>query len=194
MRDTPTRYWPKYVLAAILALTLGNTVNAGTRVFKCIKDGQTILTDRPCAEDKPADADSPSGDAAPVPSSSALSPIGRWSGEVHYSALENGEPIAAAHSVAVLSVRFSGDGKVVGTSLENGCHILGKWASGPTPTVVWLDMTLDGCHFAGLNRRYHGSFILANPDSSGSVQLQVGEQQRPGQRARTYDIEGTLRR
>ena len=51
-----------------------------------------------------------------------------------------------------------------------------------------------GCSYAGLDRRYAGSFFLGVRDGSGEVMLQAFTLPIPGQGARAYDIKGTLRR
>jgi len=84
---------------------------------------------------------------------------------------------------------------VSGLSPENGCTLLGVWSQGTPASIVWLDVTLDGCRYVGLNRRYHGSFLLARPDSSGELTVQAIENPHLGQmKARMFDIKGTLRR
>src|ERR1700738_761787 len=65
--------------------------SAATTVYRCTKNGQTILTDRPC--DPPADsaspANSPSSQSRAIASSSTPSPTGSWRGQVQYQGREN---------------------------------------------------------------------------------------------------------
>jgi hypothetical protein len=181
------------VLTAVLMTASAS--RAGTPVYKCIKDGQTVLTDRPCETNTPAVDQSAAGTAAvTVPSSTSPSPVGKWTGQMQYQGAENGQTLQAAHSVALLSVEFTADGKMTGASPGNGCKVLGVWSQGSPQTLIWLDATFDSCSYPSLNRRYHGSFILAKPDSSGQVQVLSSEWPRPGQGARTYDVKGTLHR
>ena len=167
---------------------------AGTTVYKCVKDGQITLTDKPCPGDK-GNTDSSTGQSATtvVPSSTQPSPVGKWSGQIQYQAASNGQTVQAAHSVALLTVEFTADGKVMGSSPENGCQLLGVWSAGGQ-TLNWLDLTLSNCNYPDLNRRYHGSLILARPDSSGNLQVQSIGTPFSKDTAKVFDVKGTLRR
>jgi hypothetical protein len=187
--------------AAIVALALAATsmlvprAFSGTPVYKCVKDGQVTLTDKPCEGATTTEPGAPAAAPIHVPSSKNPSPVGTWSGQIQYQENQNGQTVAAAHSVALLKAEFTADGKVSGASDGNGCQLLGVWSDGGQ-TLVWIDITLSGCSYAELNRRYHGSFILARPDSSGqlaaeSLGIPVVFSKDVG---RMFDIKGTLRR
>jgi hypothetical protein len=164
---------------------------AATTVYRCNKNGQTILTDRPC--DAPADSASSANSTSSqstttIASSSTPSPTGTWRGQAQYQGKENGQVMEQAHTVVPLVLEFTADGKVSGSSAENGCKVLGVWSQGNPLQIVWVDVTLSACRFAGLDRRYIGSFVLARPDSSGQLSVLATEF------VRTYDVKGTLRR
>ena len=166
---------------------------AGTTVYKCVKDGQITLTDKPCPDGK-ANTDSSTGQSTTVvPSSKDPSPVGKWSGQIQYQEASNGQTVQAAHSVALLTAEFTADGKVMGSSPENGCQVLGVWSAGGQ-TLNWIDLTLSSCNYPDLNRRYHGSLILARPDSSGNLQLQSLGTPFSKDTAKVFDVKGTLRR
>ncbi len=95
----------------------------------------------------------------------------------------------------LLRAEFTADGKVSGASKENGCQLLGVWSEGGQ-TLVWIDVTLKECAYAELNRRFHGSFILARPDSSGQVAAESLGTPSPFSKdvGKMFDIKGTLRR
>jgi len=179
------------IVAGIVAVP--STV-AGTTVYKCVKDGQITLTDKPCPGEK-GNADPPTGQSTTivVPSSKDPSPVGKWSGQIQYQEASNGQTVQAAHSVALLTAEFTADGKVMGSSSENGCHLLGVWSAGGQ-TLNWIDLTLSDCNYPDLNRRYHGSFILARPDSSGNLQVQSLGTPFSKDTAKVFDVKGTLRR
>jgi hypothetical protein len=101
--------------------------------------------------------------------------------------------LQVAHSVVSLSAEFTPDGKVSGSSEENGCKLLGIWSQDPQH-LVWLDVTLSACRFPGLNRRFNGSLLLAKPASSGQLQIIATDLPHMSQGARMYDVKGTLRR
>jgi hypothetical protein len=174
------------------AWLLGTPAFAGTTVYKCVKDGQTTLTDKPCPGDESTDA-SRSQKSTIVPSSHDLSPIGKWSGQLQYQENENGQIVQAAHSVALMSAEFTSDGKLTGASPENGCQMLGLWSQGPQ-TLIWVDVTFNRCSYGGLNRRYNGSFILARPDSSGYLNISSVGAPLSRDMGRVFDIKGTIHR
>lgn len=174
-------------------MTLPSTV-AGTTVYKCVKDGQITLTDKPCPGEKGiADSSMGQSTSTVVPSSKDPSPVGKWSGQLQYQEASNGQTVQAAHSVALLTAEFTADGKVMGSSPENGCQLLGVWSAGGQ-TLNWIDLTLSNCNYPDLNRRYHGSLILARPDSSGNLQVQSIGTPFSKDTAKVFDVKGTLRR
>ena len=180
---------------AIAALTvwLSLQASAGTTVYKCVQNGQITLTDKPCPSDKsPAEATNAQVTTV-VPSSKDPSPVGRWSGQLQYQETSSGQTIQAAHSVALMSAEFTDDGKVTGVSTENGCQLLGVWSNGGQ-TLIWVDLTFDHCAVGDLNRRYHGSFILARPDSSGNLSVQSIGAPFSRDTTKYFDVKGTLRR
>jgi hypothetical protein len=163
---------------------------AATTVYRCTKNGQTILTDRPC--DGPADSLNPNAPSSQstttIASSSTPSPTGTWRGQAQYQGRANGQVMEQAHSVVPLILEFTADGKISGSSVDNGCKVLGVWSQGTPAQIIWLDLTLSACRFAALDRRYTGSFMLAKPDSSGQLNVLATEF------VRTFDVKGTLRR
>lgn len=187
-------------VSALLAISslLSVQANAATTVYRCTKDGQTVLTDKPCDGPPVSGSSGESVGVAPggkvLPSSSRLSPVGHWAGQSQYHATENGQTLPDAHSVVLLSLEFAPDGKVSGASLESGCRVLGVWTQDANERIVWLDATLQGCPYSNFDRRYTGNFTLARPDSSGQLYLISNELPRAGHGARMYDVKGTLRR
>jgi hypothetical protein len=177
--------------AAILALVAYTyPAVAGTVVYKCVVNGQTTLTDKPCPGAKP-DPSSPSQPITVVPSSKEPSAVGKWSGQIQFSEIANGQSVLAAHSVALLSAEFTPDGKVSGASTENGCHLLGVW-SAEQGTIQWLDIMLSGCAYGALDRQYHGSLILAR--ASGQLAAQSLGAAFSKDVGKMFDIKGTLHR
>jgi len=179
-----------------LAFGVPIDAHAAKTIYKCTKDGQVTLTDSPC--DGPTSSDSSASSAAPqsgattIPSSTNPSPVGDWHGQMQYQGQQAGRMLEEAHSVALVSLDFTADGKVSGANAENGCKWLGVWSQGGR--IISIDMSLSGCKYADLSRRFTGIFLLGIPDSSGEVMLQAIAIPFPGQAARGYDIKGTLRR
>ena len=190
----------KFELAfLVLIVTLiASSASARSPVYRCTVNGQTVLTDKPCDESATAPA---SGVAAPAasgavngPTSGAQSIVGDWRGQTQFQGAENAQVMEAAHSVVPLVLTFSADGRVSGSSAENGCSLLGLWAPGLTPRLFMLDITLKGCRFAGLNRRYNGTLIATFGDNLAQLSLMTYAPPIPGQPIRRYDVGATLRR
>ena len=59
----------------------------------------------------------------------------------------NGVRVAGAQSVVPMILTFSEDGKVTGSSPDNGCKILGVWSPGSTPRLFALDVSLNSCTY-----------------------------------------------
>jgi hypothetical protein len=185
----------KFTLCLCVFFSLGLAASASTRspIYRCTVNGQTVLTDKPC--DGPA-----SGVAAPSASgpasgqiSGAQSIVGDWHGQTQFQGAQNSQVIEEAHSVVPLVLTFSADGKVSGSSADNGCSLLGLWAPGSTPRLFALDITLKGCRYSGLNRRYAGNLIATFSDNSAQLSLMAYAVPIPGQPVRRYDVGATLR-
>jgi Domain of unknown function (DUF4124) len=153
----------KLVFLVLISAGLAASVSARSPIYRCTVNGQTVLTDKPCDGGATAAV---LGVAAPAASgpvsgqvSGAQSIVGDWRGQTQFQGAENTQVIEAAHSVVPLVLTFSADGKVSGASADNGCSLLGLWAPGLTPRLFNLDITLKGCHVAGLNRRYAGTLM-----------------------------------
>jgi len=184
------------IVAVGLAFGFSPSAQAGKTIYKCTEDGQVTLTDKPCdgatSSDNSASSAAPQTGATTIPSSTNPSPIGDWHGQMQYQGRESGQTLEEAHSVVPSSLTFTADGKVSGASQENGCKWLGVWSQGGR--IVSIDMSLTGCKYSGLDRRFTGTFLLGVPDSSGEVLLQAFTIPLPSQGTRGYDIKGTLRR
>lgn len=165
-------------------------VLAKTAIYRCIKDGQTVLTDKPC-DASPTNA---SSDAAAVRISAPESIVGQWRSQTQFQGAEDGRDLQEVHSVVPLVLTFSADGKVSGVSVDNGCQLLGLWTPGVTPRLFTLDITLSDCRYAGLNRRYSGTVTTAHTDGSAVLGLQADTMPVPGLPRRRYDVAATLRR
>jgi hypothetical protein len=193
----PMSGWTKGFSMVALAV-LASSASGTSPVYHCTKDGQTVLTDKPCDASNPA----PASGAITVPSSGAVGTqasgtscvAGDWRGQTQFQGAQNGIEIEEAHTVVPLVLTFSPDGKVSGTSADNGCTLLGLWAPELIPRRFTLDVTLKGCHFAGLNRRYSGELTAALSENSAQLSLVAFTGPIPGQPLMRYDIGATLRR
>jgi hypothetical protein len=190
----------KFELAFLVLISAGLAVSASARtpIYRCTVNGQTVLTDKPCEGAATVPASGVDGAAASGSVSGQISGAqtiaGDWRGQTQFQGAENALVIEEAHSVVPLVLTLSADGKVSGESSDNGCALLGLWAPGATPRLFNLDITLKGCRFSGLNRRYTGSLIATFADNSAQFSLMAYALPIPGQPVRRYDVGATLRR
>jgi hypothetical protein len=126
--------------------------------------------------------------------SGAQTIAGDWHGQTQFQGAQNAQVIEEAHSVVPLVLMFSADGKVSGVSADNGCALLGLWAPGSTPRLFALDITLKGCRYSGLDRRYTGNLIATFADNSAQLSLSAYAIPILGQPMKKYDVGATLRR
>ena len=163
--------------------------------YRCVENGKTLFTDKPCASDvAPA---VPTGNSPKVIGDTANSAYstgyGDWRGQVQYQASINGQPISEAHSIVQTTLSIDPQGKITGSSPENGCRMKGIASPGPMPTILSLDITLTGCHYSSLNRRLSGTLALfpAQKQTQFWIYAHPVNLLKPDQ---SYDIKGTLRR
>jgi hypothetical protein len=189
------------VVWAMLVLTsaaLAASASAGSPIYRCNVNGQTVLTDKPCAGATTAPATSGTAPSSSGPASGQVSGpptiVGDWHGQTQFQGAQNAQVIEEAHSVVPLVLTFSADGKVSGVSADNSCAFLGLWAPGVTPRLFMLDVTLKGCQYSGLNRRYSGTLTATFADNSAQFSLMAYAVPIPGQPVRRYDVGATLRR
>jgi Domain of unknown function (DUF4124) len=188
----------KSIVLAMLLAWFVLPASAKSPIYRCVKDGQTVLTDKPCEEI--VQAPIPVATVAPASAvvgkqvSESASIVGEWRGQTQFQATEKGQLIEEAHSVVPVVLTFTADGKVSGNSPENGCTLLGLWSPGGTPRIFLLDVTLSGCRYAGFNRRYSGNLIATFAENSAQFSLQAYTVPIPGIPIRRFDVGATLRR
>lgn len=162
---------------------------------RCIDNGKTIFTDRPCASEAVAKSatSSPSKVIGDQANSAYASGYGDWRGQLQYQASLKGQPIAEAHAVVQTSVSIDPEGKITGISPENECKMKGIASPGLMPTILNLDITLSGCKYPDLNRRLSGTLALYPAQKQAQFWLygMPVDLLKPG---RSFDIKGTMRR
>lgn len=165
--------------------------------YRCVENGKTIFTDRPCQTDTPSGEQPPRGNAPKIigdaGNSAYSSPFGTWRGQIQYQV--NGIGGITQESMAVVSMTIDIDtkGRVTGSSLENGCRFRGIASPGSLPTSVALDVTFAGCNFNEYNRRLFGTLSL-NPVQKYAQFSLNGSHVTPLVSMTFFDIKGTLRK
>jgi len=119
-------------------------------------------------------------------------PYGEWRGQTQYQSFIRTTSDPAGHIVTNLTINIDPQGKVIGTSTENGCRLLGLASPGITPTIVTLNVTLTGCSYAGYNRTYNGSLSVFAKERYAKFSLQALDVSSG--KAGTYNITATLQR
>lgn len=163
--------------------------------YRCIENGKTVITDRPCASETATLP--PSGNAQKIIGDSTNSAYstgyGDWRGQVQYLASQNGRPVPEAHAVVQTTLSIDKQGKIAGSSTENGCKMKGIAAPGLMPTILNLDITLSGCKYNDLNRRLSGTLALYPSQKQAQFWLygMPVDLLKPG---RSFDVRGTMRR
>jgi len=167
--------------------------------YRCVENGRTTLTDRPCSGDKPVTSQpqpnqigekTVHGDAA---NSAYGSPSGTWRGHVQYQGTSSGSVVQEAMAVVPMVIDIDPRGQIKGSTSENGCVLKGIAAPGFTPTVLNLDVTLTGCQYKGLNRRFSGHIVVNQAQKYAQFSLS-GSHVVPMGKMTMFDIKGTLRR
>lgn len=179
---------------AVLLIGLAATPVAIAQ-YRCVENGKTLFTDKPCASDTTSPP--PMGNGPKVIGDSATSAYstgyGDWRGQVQYQASFNGQPISEAHAIVQTTVSIDPQGKITGTSPENGCKMKGIASPGIGNTILNLDITLAGCAYQKFNRRLSGTLALYPAEKRAQFWIYAHPVDflNPGQ---SYDIKGTMRR
>ncbi len=183
------RCWKLYWLAMLLATP------CAWAQYRCVENGKAVFTDKPCSTQSALAA--PTGNSPKVIGDSANSAYatryGDWRGQVQYQASLNGQPITEAHAVAQTMISIDPQGKITGSSPENGCKMKGISSPGMAPTILNLDITLSGCNFQKMNRRLFGTLALYPAEKHAQFWIYANpvDLLSPGW---SYDVKGTMRR
>ena len=165
--------------------------------YRCIENGKTIFTDRPCPMDTPSGEQPPRGNAPKIVgdagNSAYSSPFGIWRGQIQYQANGSGGINQEAMAVVAMTMDIDTKGRVTGSSPENGCRFRGIASPGNIPTSIALDVTFAGCNFNGYNRRLFGT-LSVNPAQKYAQFSLNGSHLSSLASMDFFDIKGTLRR
>lgn len=181
----------------IALLTLMGISTVAMAQHRCVENGKTVFTDRPCSTDIPSDEPPPRGNAPKIVgdagNSAYSSPFGTWRGQIQYQANGSGGINQEAMAVVAMTMDIDTKGRVMGSSPENGCRFRGIASPGNIPTSIALDVTFAGCNFSGYNRRLFGT-LSVNPAQKYAQFSLNGRYLSPLALMNFFDIKGTLRR
>lgn len=165
--------------------------------YRCVENGKTVYTDRPCPTDVLPTEQPPRGNAPKVVGDAGNtaygSPFGTWHGQIQYQAKGSGGVNQEAMAVVAMTMDIYPQGQILGSSPENGCRFRGIASPGNIPTSIALDVTFAGCNFNGYNRRLFGT-LSVNPAQKYAQFSLNGSHLSPLASMNFFDIKGTLRR
>lgn len=165
--------------------------------YRCVENGKTVFTDRPCPTDIPPTEQPPRGNAPKVigdtGNSAYSSPFGTWRGQIQYQTNVAGGINQDAMAVVAMTMDIDPQGRVRGSSPENGCRLRGIASPGVIPASITLDVTFAGCNFSGYNRRLFGTLFVNSAQKYAQFSLN-GSHVTPLAAMSFFDIKGTLRR
>ncbi|MFC5302346.1 hypothetical protein [Azospira restricta] len=190
--DLPYDFRPSsFPMKSIISLVIGLLVSgAAFAQHRCVENGKTILTDRPCAS-QPIPAASGGANAVNHVGDAAYATThGAWRGQVQFMAKSGTTVINEAHAVVPFVIELDPQGRVTGTG--NNCSIKGIAAPSVADTITSLDITLTGCAYAGFNRQMSGRLALYTAKKYVDFSVQSYDMQR--RPTGYYEIKGTLRR
>ena len=95
--------------------------------------------------------------------------------------------------MVAMTMDISPQGRILGSSPENGCRFRGIAIPGNIATSITLDVTFSGCNFAGYNRRLYGTLSVNSAQKYAQFSLN-GSHLSPMASMDFFDIKGTLRR
>ncbi len=136
----------KPILSVVVLIVLASQASAKSPIYRCIKDGQTVLTDTPCDASTAASSSEPAGIQAAAPESI----VGQWRGQTQFQGAEDGRELQEVHSVVPLVLTFSADGKVSGV-----VPVVGPLVSRCDATTIYA-----GRHLERLSLRRTQSTVL----------------------------------
>lgn len=181
--------------SALLVLLLVSTKVMA--LYRCVENGKTIITDHPCTKDMPPTEQPPLGNTPKVIGDAGNtaygSPFGTWRGQIQYQAKGSNGINQDAMAVVDMTMDISPQGRILGSSPENGCRFRGIAIPGNISTSIALDVTFAGCNFAGYNRRLFGT-LSVNPAQKYAQFALNGSHVSPLASMDFFDIKGTLRR
>lgn len=164
--------------------------------YRCVENGKTVFTDRPCPTDTPSAKQPPQGNAPKVVGDAGNTaygtPYGTWRGQIQYQAKGSGGINQDAMAVVAVTMDITPQGRVLGSSPENGCRFRGIASPGNIPTSIALDVTFAGCQFNGYNRRLFGT--LSVHPAQKYAQFSLNGTHVTLASMNFFDVKGTLRR
>ncbi len=181
----------------LATVALGFLATSAHAQYRCVEDGRTLLTDRPCASEQEQDNQLPKGKPnnvfGDVTNSAYTTTTGGWRGQTQYQATVSGVVSPEAHAVVQMTIEIDPQGKVIGSSPENGCQLKGLATPGVTAAIANLDVTFSGCTYNGFNRRMSGRLAVYSAKKYAQLSLS-GFSMGVGKIAASFDIRATMRR
>jgi hypothetical protein len=157
----------KFLLASMTLLLAAASADAAAQsIYRCTKDGQVTLTDKPCAGGQKI---SSGGGDAPnsIKSSGHLEattpdvPEGAWHGSAALLLTVSDKTVALSPQSNQLTLVVASDESVSGQLREQGCTLHGRLTGSYSKAENSVVITLTGCRDARLNLDYTGTLHFA---------------------------------
>lgn len=178
-------------MKSIISLAIGLLVSGSACAqYRCVENGKTILTDRPCASQSMPVVSGGANEVNNAGNAAYSTTNGAWRGQVQFMAKSGTTVINEAHAVVPFVIELDPQGRVTGTG--NNCSIKGIAAPSPADTITTLDITLTGCAYSGFNRQMTGRLALYKAQKYVDFSMHSYDMQR--RPTGYYEIKGTLRR
>jgi hypothetical protein len=116
---------------------------------------------------------------------------GEWRGQAQYIVAKHGEAVPPVQEIVPLVIRIDADGKVIGSSTENGCRLSGL-VSPMGNNVMALDVTLRDCRSKDLNRRLSGT--VAHYPADRRIALSLNYIDGRAKPVTTYEVKSPIMR
>lgn len=131
--------------------------------YRCVENGKTIFTDRPCPTGTPSGEQPPRGNAPKIvgdaDNSAYSSPFGTWRDQIQYQVNGSGGINQEAMAVVAMTMDIDTKGRVMGSSPKNGCRFMDIASPGSIPTSITLDVTFAVMQFQWLQPTSFRNFV-----------------------------------
>jgi hypothetical protein len=157
----------KIVLACVALLLLASSPDVVAQsIYRCTKDGQVTLTDKPCPGGQKinsGDADAPNSikNGGPLEATTPDVPEGSWHGSATLLLTVSDKAVALSPQSNLLTIVVGSDESVTGQLREQGCTLHGRLTGSYSKAENSVVITLAGCRDARLDLDYTGTLHFA---------------------------------
>ena len=154
------------VTCMALLLSLASSDATAQTIYRCTKDGQVTLTDKPCPGGQKissGDGDAPNSikSTGHIELTTPDTPQGAWRGSASLLMTVSDKAVALSPASNLLTIVVGSDETISGQLREQGCTLHGRLTGSYSRAENSVVITLDGCRDARLNLDYTGTLHFA---------------------------------